>query len=357
VPTASLRHVRRLFAAAVVLAAAAVTAVVVHHRDAAGTTSLVDAARDRPGEATTGSASGARPTDGTAPSTPVALPGEAVAQPAAPSAGGPSAPGGSHPPAVPPPVSGAGVAASPVLGGSVAPQADLAGWQLVLSEDFGRGAALGSFAQAYPGWAGYDGWRDTSRNLGRPAATQGLYSSATTTSVHGGVLDVRVHTSGSTPQVMAVTPPLPGQPGNAMTYGRYAVRFRTDAVPGYKIAWLLWPAGDDWTQGELDFPEGDLGADIYGFAHDVTGNPSRNAWSVDTGQSMSGWHTAVIEWAPGRLTYTLDDRSWTTTDPAAVPTAPMHWVLQTETQLSAAAPDPAAAGHVMIDWVAVWARG
>ena len=34
----------------------------------------------------------------------------------------------------------------------------------------------------------------------------------------------------------------------------------------------------------------------------------------------------------------------------------MHWVLQTETQLSGGAPSDSAAGHVYIDWVTAYAR-
>ncbi len=268
------------------------------------------------------------------------------------SAAGDRDPGSSaRPPGAPVPVGG-----SSGDGTSPAPDRDLPGWRLLLSEDFERSAAPGRFAETYPGWAGYDGWRDTSRSLGRPETSQGRYDSGTTTSVHDGVADVRVHTAGSTPQVMAFTPPLPAYPGNDMTHGRYALRFRADPAPGYKIACLLWPASDDWSEGEVDFPEGELGEEVMGYAHDTGGDPARNAWEIDTGRSMSDWHTAFIEWAPGVLTYGLDGRTWTTTDPRAVPTQPMHWVLQIETRLSAAPPDPTVVGHVLVDWVAVWSR-
>ena len=36
-----------------------------------------------------------------------------------------------------------------------------------------------------------------------------------------------------------------------------------------------------------------------------------------------------------------------------IPNTPMHWVIQTETALTA--PADTAAGHVQIDWVAIWA--
>jgi hypothetical protein len=235
-----------------------------------------------------------------------------------------------------------------------APTGDLPGWRLVLSEDFSAEAPLGSFAQNYRGWAGYDTWRDTSRSLGRPTVSQGVYNSATTTSVHAGVLDEFLHTDGQTPQVIALTPAFDGRSNSSQTYGRYAVRFRADTIPGYTLAWLLWPDSDDWAEGELDFPEGKPGGTIMGYAHDTTGNPSKNAWYADTGTTMTDWHTAVIEWTPTRLTYALDGRSWSTTNSTAIPTTPMHWVLQTETQLSSTAPDPTVSGHVQIDWLAAW---
>lgn len=243
-----------------------------------------------------------------------------------------------------------------MTGTTAAPDSDLPGWKLALSEDFNTPASLGSFAQVYPNWAGYDTWRDTSRDLGRPTVSQGLYNSATTTSVSGGVLDEYIHTEGSTPQVVGLTPPINGT-SNTQTYGRYAIRFRSDSIPGYKLAWLLWPDSDDWTQGEVDFPEGGLGDEIDGFSHDTTGNPSANAWSVSTGASMSDWHTVVIEWSPGTLTFELDGKSWSTTKASAIPKNPMSWVLQTETQLSATAPSKTASGHVQIDWIAAWSRG
>lgn len=237
---------------------------------------------------------------------------------------------------------------------SPAPASDLPGWELVLAEDFDADADLGGFTDVYPGWAEYDGARDTSRDLGRRESHQGVYNSATTTTVQDGLVDVRVYTRDDTPQVMALTPTPDGQWWDGQVHGRYAVRFRADQVPGYKIAWLLWPSSDDWSEGEIDFPEGGLGDEIVGNSHDITGDPSVNAFSIRTGASMDDWHTATIEWAPGRVTFVLDDRAWTTTDPAAIPVDPMRWVLQIETELSVEAPPADAEGHVLIDWVAAW---
>ena len=228
------------------------------------------------------------------------------------------------------------------------------GFELVLSEDFQVDAALGRFAAAYPGWAQYDGLRDTSRDLGRPAASQGRYSSATTTTVHDGVVDIFVHTAHGTPNVVALTPPGATTWDGGQLYGRYSVRFRADEVPGFKVAWLLWPTSDDWSDGEIDFPEGGLGDTINGYSHDVAGAPSTNAWAITTDTSMTDWHIATIEWTRDRLTFVLDKTCWTTTDSDAIPTVPMRWVLQTETELGRTPPHPAASGHVQVDWVRVW---
>ena len=249
-----------------------------------------------------------------------------------------SVPKPATPAAVPP-------ASAPV---SAVPAGDLPGWKLVLAEDFTRDAALGQFRSVYPGWSGYDGARDTSRN--------GTYNSDAVVSVSGGVLDKHLHSRGGAAQVAALTPAIGGRAWDGQLYGRYSVRFRADDVPGYKIAWLLWPSDDDWTRGEIDFPEADLGRSIGGFAHDVTGNPSRNAWAMDTGVAMDDWHTATIEWTPQSVTFTLDGQVESTTDRSAIPTDPMRWVLQTETALDGGAPSADAAGHVQVDWVAAWSR-
>jgi hypothetical protein len=221
------------------------------------------------------------------------------------------------------------------------PTQNLPGWNITLSEDFTRPAALGSFEDVYTDWARYDGSTDTSGN--------GTYNSDLTASVQDGVMRKNLHTAGGTAQVMALTPPIEGQ-----TFGRYAVRFRMDQVPGYKIAWLLWPSSGDWSEGEIDFPEGSVGDRAWGFTHNTTGSPSDNVFALDTQTPTTEWHTAVIEWTPDRITFQLDDKSWSTTDRTGIPTTAMDWVLQTETELEGGAPDPGVSGGVYVDWVAAW---
>ena len=67
----------------------------------------------------------------------------------------------------------------------------------------------------------------------------------------------------------------------------------------------------------------------------------------------SGWHTAVIEWSPDLVVFTLDGvEIGRTTE--RIPRKAMHWVLQTETMLTSKRPPLDAAGNVQIDWVAAW---
>ena len=221
------------------------------------------------------------------------------------------------------------------------PTGDLPGWKLAFADDFARNAALGSFLSTYSStWSAYPaGWYDTSRN--------GRYDPARTLSVSNGNLDIWLHTVNGVHYVSAPEPKLA-----TMTYGRYSIRFQSDSIPGYKTAWLLWPDDDVWpAHGEIDFPEGNLDQNISAFAHWASSGGGQDAFS--TSATYAAWHTATTEWAPGRITFILDGKV-VGTSTRLVPGAPMHWVIQSETQLSGGAPADAAAGHIRVDWAAAW---
>jgi beta-glucanase (GH16 family) len=132
-------------------------------------------------------------------------------------------------------------------------------------------------------------------------------------------------------------------------YGRYAVRFRMESAPGFKVAWLFWRASGSW--GEIDFPEGELDGGICAFNHSQSGG---NAFARCANTPMAGaWHTAVVEWTPGRITYSLDDQQFGTTT-SEVPGMPMNWILQSETSLDGPPPNGTSA-NIYVDWVAAWA--
>lgn len=248
--------------------------------------------------------------------------------------------------------------------GEPMPDADLPGWRLIFADDFDTDIALGSFPAAdADNWYAYPaGWQDTSRN--------GRYDAPRVVSVHDGMMDMYLHTDtvdGATKHLVAAPVPLlPGDdpavyngssPWRGMQYGRYAVRFRADAIPGYKTAWLLWPLSDVWPRdGEIDFPEGDLGATdtIWAFMHRQNGSSGSDQDAANSGEVYDDWHTAVLEWGPTECRFELDGVELMAPT-SRIPNTPMRWVLQTETQLSGGAPSSAVSGHVYVDWVAVWA--
>jgi beta-glucanase (GH16 family) len=140
-----------------------------------------------------------------------------------------------------------------------------------------------------------------------------------------------------------------------LLYGRYAVRFRSDPIPGYKTAWLLWPEhNEDWPEyGEIDFPEGNLDGTISAFMHRWNGTSGSDQDAYTTDARYTSWHTAVIEWTPDYVNFILDG-TLIGKSTSRIPQGSMHWVLQTETNLDGYEPDDSAQGHVQIDWVAVY---
>jgi beta-glucanase (GH16 family) len=159
-----------------------------------------------------------------------------------------------------------------------------------------------------------------------------------------------LRTEGGSPLVAAALPK-----GANQTYGRYTVRFRADAVAGYKTAWLLWPdANVRWPDGgEIDFPEGSLNGSINAFMHFDNPNGGQSPFETSTGYPT--WHTATTEWLPGKVTFILDDKVIGVAT-KQVPAASMHYVLQTETNIGGAAPPASAAGNVQVDWITIYAR-
>lgn len=232
--------------------------------------------------------------------------------------------------------------------GEVLPVGDLPGWKQVFTDDFSTDVPLGRFPAAVSAkWDAYpDGWKDTSDH--------GTYSPSTVISVRGGLLNMHLHTEGGVHRVAAPMPRIPGSgPGGGQLYGRYAVRYRADPVPGYKVAWLLWPDSDNWQDGEINFPEGDLDRAATAFMHHRDKPTAQDYYPTHT--AFTSWHTAVIEWTPRHITFFFDGvKVGSSTDRTKIPAKPMHWVLQTETALQGGPPSAAAAGDVQIDWVAAY---
>jgi hypothetical protein len=223
------------------------------------------------------------------------------------------------------------------------PVASIPGWQLVFADDFTRNIATGDFPDGVT-WGAYDQSNDTSGN--------GRYDPWDTISVHDGVMDKFVRREGSGQALVAA--PFPRI--SNQTYGRYAVRFRADPTPGFKVAWLLWPASENWpADGEIDFPEGDLNGRIAAFMHRLGASSGSDQDAFSTNAVFSTWHTTVLEWTAGAVRFYLDGQLIGQST-QRIPNRPMRWVLQTETSLGSQ-PAPGAQSHVLIDWVTVHRPG
>lgn len=245
--------------------------------------------------------------------------------------------------------------------GKAVPLGNLPGWHQVFSDDFTEGSVpMGSFpGDAFAAkWSAnyFDGTPDTAgqHNGGR----SGYYPSKVL-SIHDGVLDMYLHSENGVSMGAAPAPKIGGTNEahyNSQIYGLYSVRFRSDALPGFKVAWLLWPDSGKWpADGEIDFPEQDLASKFFAAMHSTGSTQESASATFQTDASFQAWNTATIEWAPGRVEFFLNGKSIGVST-SGVPSTPMHYVLQTESCLPTC-PDPKTQGHLYLDWVAIWARG
>jgi hypothetical protein len=226
-------------------------------------------------------------------------------------------------------------------GGKAMPVGDLPGWKQVFADDFTTPLARGSFPGAYSNkWMSYNGFTDTSG--------QGDYNQKII-SVQNGAMDLYLHSANGRAQGAAPIPLVNGRWGG-QTYGKFSIRFKSDALPGFGTGWLLWPDSGNWNDGEVDFPESGLDTTIWGYNH-CPGNPTKNCTWLNSGVTYTDWHTATVEWTPSRVTFLLDGNV-VGQDTAAVPNKPLHWVLQTAT--TGSKPAATTAGHLLIDWATIY---
>jgi beta-glucanase (GH16 family) len=205
-------------------------------------------------------------------------------------------------------------------------------------DDFTTPFAEGQFPTA--GWGAYPyGWKDTSKN--------GTYDPSIV-SAHDGLLDVFIRTTNGVHRVASFGPSM------YLSEGKFVIRFRADAMHGYKGAWLLWPQSETWPRdGEIDFPEGDFDGTISAFMHRQGATTGSDQDAYSTSARWTDWHTATIEWRPTFVRFTLDG-TVIGTSTSRIPNTPMRWQIQNETTLAGFVPADSVSGHVLIDWVAVW---
>jgi len=230
-----------------------------------------------------------------------------------------------------------------------------AGWQREVSSTFSETTRLGS-------WPGPIAERDWHSRLAgyRDSSGRGIYNSAKTVSEHDGLLDIWIHSEGGQRYVAAPIPKL------GDTFGqRISVCMRADRIPGYKLAFLLWPdEGPGNHHGEINFPEGKLTptGEAFGFMHyDPKPSSGKQQDAYNTRTSSVDWHRYTLEWDPGAagsqsddyVAFYLDGRLVGRSTGAEVPDGPMHYIMQIETYLAGQELDGHPEGHVQLDWVTI----
>lgn len=253
---------------------------------------------------------------------------------------------------------GDGTVGSSGPSGEPMPDYNLNGWRKVYALDFNTNRAVGSFGptqyQVPAEYSGIlrvyeDGWRDTASSSAVNPSLPSRYMPSQVLSVNGGCLVKHLFNSGDGARSAAV------MVGGDRSYGRVACRFKADQIDGFKTAWLWWPGSDVWPRdGEIDFPEGALDKTIDAFMHRQNATSGSDQDYRASGVSFANWHTSVIEWAPNSCKFFLDGAQLGPTITSRVPNTPMHWVLQTESDLGGNQPPVGTSGYLYIDWCVLW---
>ena len=228
------------------------------------------------------------------------------------------------------------------------------GWRRVMADSFSEDIPLGEWGKPGGRWE-FPGGKWRARTAGyKDTSGRGTYNSPKTTTQHHGALDVWIHSEGSTRYVAAPIPLV----GNTVGQ-RISLCMRADQIPGYKIAFLLWPdEGPGNYHGEIDFPEGKLlsTGSAHAFMHfDPKPSSGKQQDAYDSNVSLMSWHTYTMEWHPGQneVSFYVDGRLIGRSARPEVPDGPMHYVMQMETYVPGQELPPPAEGHVLVDWFTI----
>lgn len=261
------------------------------------------------------------------------------------------------------------------------------GYTRKVGENFGRQAALGQFASVYGSdWAGAGASSTTTRTTANDNGRYRPDKVLSTRSQVGGAsdgnaLDIYLHSATLSDDDVAGPTALSAAPRplgwRGLTCGRFSIRYRADTVDGFKHAHLLWPESANWNDGEIDFVENEqLGMSPFWAVHipgtygtSFSGRLVRDArggqeHGTVPAANENGWHVATIDLKPGAVKFEWDGEvvgqatgvgeNGKSYPNHGVPTKPMVFVLQTETETwDGSNPSPSAAGHEQIDWVTV----
>ncbi|WP_323749713.1 glycoside hydrolase family 16 protein [Curtobacterium sp. VKM Ac-1376] len=228
--------------------------------------------------------------------------------------------------------SGSNASADPTAATSPTPSPTmpsyLANREPTYSEDFDTPAAAGGqFAATYrESWQPY------------PDGTGGKYYSDKLISAHDGYMDVAMDGEHGAAGTF-------GTPTDAWSHvgGTFSIRARATGGDGNGAAVMLWPTSDAWTDGELNYPEGQFDGSPRVFHHSMLQGLERDTETYNTRVSWRDWHTYTTEWIPGKIIRYYLDGKLVFTVPRNVPTTPHRYMFQIGNW-----GDP---GHLQIDWV------
>ena len=243
---------------------------------------------------------------------------------------------------------GSGCGGPPAARGAVPamPTAVPSDFTRAFSEDFDTPAPLGSFNAVYGSMFGEYTGRSTN-GFTKYDADKVLY-------VQNGSLCYDLHSVDG--QSYAAAP----QAWNSKSflYGQVGISVRLDSSTGrgYKIAFLLWPKTNQWTN-EVDFPEvdPDFATPVRALSLNTTTDKGTHGFS---GKSSTGvyltdnqYHTFLLDWEPGKMTASIDGKVVENFPVKSIPTQPMRLSLQAEGWIKEG-PVPASTTDILeVPWV------
>jgi len=200
-------------------------------------------------------------------------------------------------------------------------------------EDFDTPAAAGGpFAATYAqSWQPY------------PDGMGGKYWSGKIISAHDGSMDVAMDGEHGAAGTF-------GTPTGAWTHvgGTFSIRARATGGGDNGLAVMLWPTSDDWSEGELNYPEGNFDGAVHAFHHLMVPGHEQEKVSYTADVSWRDWHTYTTQWVPGKYVRYYLDGKLVMSVTHDVPTTPHRYMFQIGNWGSS--------GHLLIDWVRTWDR-
>ncbi|GAA4265457.1 glycoside hydrolase family 16 protein [Frondihabitans peucedani] len=221
-------------------------------------------------------------------------------------------------------------------------------WTQVYAEDFLTNAPLGGVTRVYPKLNFYASGKDTSG--------YGTYAPNQVLSVKDSALDFHLHSVNGQHLVASVVP----DNYAPHVHARVSIRYRADPITGYKFVGMLWPKSDNWNEGEIDWPEGDLtrhprpASAIAGTLGQGKGGapvflpPTEMFANTDQSQ----FHVATTEWTSSAVRFYWDG-ALVAEVTRGIPTTPLRVTLQAETWIAQGAPSNSSDGHIQIDWITI----